>query len=332
MERVIADSYIKGRKQTIGKDPNSAFNQRVQALNRLYGFMYEKGILEKAAFMYQDCPDATYFALDVKRLEPYRKEMEGSGIEGAELASRHIFDEKYTPCTYSGAIQPGWLMMNYREIDGCVGKSWECDLVKWLNAQAVQEIYGVKEKQGVKAAVRKMFSYYNWPEQVNEKKTEFASVTGAKTDYKSSDSRTEEAESVISEGEQDEKQDAVPERTWMCAYKDVLERFDERDNLTDICVPTDWLMAELKKEGIQPREWFDEYTADDTEEIARRAMEEGVILDCSDPELRGRLVANGGISQEEKQTLSDAIQNAGNQSAEVGAREKHREKGREIER
>ena len=106
------------------------------------------------------------------------------------------------------------------------------------------------------------------------------------------------------------KKETLPERTWICVYRDVLGQVEDRDNLTDICVPTDWLTAALKEEGILPREWVDEYTADDTQELAWKAMAEGVILDCSDPELRSRWRANGVITKTEKTALSAAIRKA----------------------
>lgn len=73
---------------------------------------------------------------------------------------------------------------------------------------------------------------------------------------------------------------------WITVYKDTLGHADDHDNLTEICVPTDWLMPILRAQGVRPADWFLSYTADDTEDIARKARSEGVILDCSDPNIK----------------------------------------------
>lgn len=81
---------------------------------------------------------------------------------------------------------------------------------------------------------------------------------------------------------------------WIGVYKDALGyNVDESlnldgflaadDNLTDILVPRAWLLAKLKAEGETDIEgWFEEYTADSTDMMARDAVDEGVILSCSD--------------------------------------------------
>lgn len=72
------------------------------------------------------------------------------------------------------------------------------------------------------------------------------------------------------------------EVTSICVYKDVLGYQDDNDNLTEIRVPTEWLINVLKEENISIDEWIDIYTADSTVDIASRARAEGVILGCSD--------------------------------------------------
>lgn len=78
----------------------------------------------------------------------------------------------------------------------------------------------------------------------------------------------------------------MEESTWILVYKDTLGCLDDHDNLTEIRVPTKWLLDALKAEGISPDTWFNEYTADDTDDIARNAIEEGVILECSDKSIQ----------------------------------------------
>lgn len=161
MERIIADTYVKGEMKLWDLEPdhpnNQRFNRKITAVNNMYGWLYEQGILEKVAFEFKDYNDCTYFAFDAKELERYRGEMEACGLEDAALAASHIFDIEYTPCEYSGAIELTWTMFSYRDFDGTVGRSWECDLCKHLNACAVLDVADVKVELGVKEAVRKAF-------------------------------------------------------------------------------------------------------------------------------------------------------------------------------
>jgi len=74
--------------------------------------------------------------------------------------------------------------------------------------------------------------------------------------------------------------------TWVTVYKDALGHITEYDNLTSIKLPTDWLEKKLKSEGISDLEaWLNEYTADNTIDIAVAAIAEKVILECSDKSL-----------------------------------------------
>lgn len=70
---------------------------------------------------------------------------------------------------------------------------------------------------------------------------------------------------------------------WICVYKDTLAPHADVDNLVNIELPADWLYKVLRAEGEEDIEaWFGEYTADSTEAIARKAIEDGVILGCDD--------------------------------------------------
>lgn len=166
MDRIILDYYDKDTKQLWDLDAESLdtrrFNEKILAVNNMYGWLYEKGILREESFKFKDYSDMVYFALDVKDLERYREMMVNSGIEGAELAVHHIFDEAYSPCLYSGAIQLSWLMMTYRDFDGTVGRSWECGLIKGLNSPTVLDVERTKTKKGVKAATEMAFDLYGF--------------------------------------------------------------------------------------------------------------------------------------------------------------------------
>ena len=161
MERIICDSFEKGKvsQWTLDADSPStqAFNRKIKAVNNMFAWLYEKGILDKIAFEMKDYVDVTYFALDAKDLAPYREEMVSSGLEDADLAVQHIFDEEYSPCMFSGAIELTWMMRTYRDFDGTVSRSWECDLCRHLNSSAVLDVEEVKESRGVKEAVKLAF-------------------------------------------------------------------------------------------------------------------------------------------------------------------------------
>ena len=157
MKRIICDSYYKKEKHLWSIEPenpnNQQFNRRILAVNHLYEWLYNNGVLEKVSFWFRDYEDKVYFALDVEALLPYHKNMEHSKVTDAALAVHHIFDEKHRPCRYSGAIQLGWIMATYRDNGGCIGSSWECDLVKMLQTRTVQKVLDIQNKHGVKEAV-----------------------------------------------------------------------------------------------------------------------------------------------------------------------------------
>jgi len=169
MSRIISDTYVKQNKQIWGEDPNTEFNRKILSVNNMYGWLYEKGILEKTSFVFKDYEGTAYFAVNAKDLLPYREQMEKAEIGGAALAVQHIFDEPYTPCIYSGAIELGWTMRSYRSVDGCVGSSWECGLIQCLNIDGIYKIAEIKDELGVKAAVCALYDQFDWnltlPEQ-----------------------------------------------------------------------------------------------------------------------------------------------------------------------
>lgn len=238
MGRVICDIYFKGEKKLFGEDPTTPSNQKIEAVNNMYGWLYDSGILKNISFKYEDLNDSTYFAFDTENLKPYRKDMESCQFTGAELACLHIFDEKYSPCLYSGAIQLGLPMQTYRGNSGTVSRSWECDLVQTLNTADADDIYHILKEKGPKEAVTSLFDKYDW--------------------------------------------DLMRDTIWISVYKDTLGYEDDCNNVTEICVPRKWLENILNNAGINLRTWEDEYTCDDTIDIADKAKAEGVILDCSD--------------------------------------------------
>lgn len=164
MSRIICDYFEKGEKSIWGDDLSSPLNQKILAVKNMYAWLQDAGILQNVAFLRKESANAVCFALDAEDLRPYRQQMESSGVLGAQLATEHIFDREYTPCVYSGVIQLAWPMSSYRDVDGCVGRSWECELIKGLNTEGIYGVNKVLEEEGVKAAVHKLFSFYVWQE------------------------------------------------------------------------------------------------------------------------------------------------------------------------
>ena len=161
MERIIVDSLTKGEKRIwdLDKDDprNQEFNRKIVAVNDMYAWLYAQGILRKVSFEFKDYSDSTYFALDVEDLKLYRRVMEQSGVKNADIAAQHIFDVEYSPCLFSGAIELSWTMFSYRDFDGTVGRSWECELCRHLDAVGVTDVAQIKDEKGIKEAVKHAF-------------------------------------------------------------------------------------------------------------------------------------------------------------------------------
>lgn len=184
MARIIMDSYYSKDKPIWGDDPTTPFNQKILAINSMYGWLFEQGILKEVCFEFKKHADIYCFAFDAKDLEPFRIKMKASGLAGANLAIQHIFDESYTPCLYSGVIELGWTMHTYRDVDGCVGSSWECNLIKGLNTETIYDISQVRDEYGVRAAVKTMLSYYVWDPVEEKAKASLNSVMQSADDKK----------------------------------------------------------------------------------------------------------------------------------------------------
>lgn len=101
-----------------------------------------------------------------------------------------------------------------------------------------------------------------------------------------------------------EEEISLDMKTWICVYKDILGFPDEQDNLTYIGLPTRWFLDALKDEGISTEEWRDFSTADTMENIARNALKDGVILDCTDRKIKRKLLL------ENKPSLDSLIESA----------------------
>lgn len=171
-ERIICDVYIKhcSVKDMYGESEEDR-QCEFFAVNDMYGWLYSQGILKEVCFEFKDYDEGTFFAMDAVELETYRAKMEAANTYNTELATRLIFEEKATPCTYSGAICLTWPMDTYRNVDGCVGRSWECALAQLQNVATISAIAEVQRKEGPKEAVRELFRRHCWkpaPEHAKE--------------------------------------------------------------------------------------------------------------------------------------------------------------------
>ena len=161
-QRIICDCYAKKNKEIFGTKESKEFDRRIVAVNKMYGWLYDRGILKNVSFAWKNYFDATVFAFDAQDLLPHRGEMERSGIEDAELAAKMIFDEPISKCLYSGAIELSWTMETYRDRNGVVSHSWECELIRMMDNSTILEVRQIKEKKGTKKAVKKMFELFGF--------------------------------------------------------------------------------------------------------------------------------------------------------------------------
>ncbi|MBR5190699.1 MAG: hypothetical protein IKW34_01540 [Clostridia bacterium] len=105
------------------------------------------------------------------------------------------------------------------------------------------------------------------------------------------------------------------DNVWITVYKDALGCPGHKDNLTEVLVPVAWLKSVLAQDGITDLEvWLDEYTADSTDDIARLALDEGVVLKCNNEDIHMALGLDKG-----NKTVESLIAEASERSEELGS-------------
>jgi hypothetical protein len=156
-ERIICDCVSKNGPNLYGNDITTPLNKRMIMINNLYLWLYKEGILEKISFEYKDYDDATFFAFDAADLVPYVNNIVNSGIESAADALNLILFDKIQPCVFSGTRQPGCRMTTYRNNNGCVGRSHECELIQYLETGAASVVYGIKNEYNPRMATNILF-------------------------------------------------------------------------------------------------------------------------------------------------------------------------------
>ncbi len=170
MPRILSDSLDHKKLDAAVEPDDSPEKQRALAVNRMYRWLYDNGILEEQSFRFKDCGDKVYFALDIKQLEPYREQMLNCGNEGATMAVESIFNSQYVPCRFCGAFQLTWTMNYYRDNGGCVGSSHECAVCATLGNSEAFKVQETLNKDGSIAAVKYVYDQFRW--KVVPKKSE----------------------------------------------------------------------------------------------------------------------------------------------------------------
>lgn len=72
------------------------------------------------------------------------------------------------------------------------------------------------------------------------------------------------------------------EKEWICVYRDTIEEHDEIDNLAYVQVTREFVEQYVRERqnGLfkDVEEFFNEYTADNTEDFYEYAMEHGAVI------------------------------------------------------
>lgn len=72
------------------------------------------------------------------------------------------------------------------------------------------------------------------------------------------------------------------EKVWICVYRDTIEDHDETENLADVQVTVEFVEQYVKERQVgifeNTEEFFNEYTADNTEDFYEYAMKHGAVL------------------------------------------------------
>ena len=102
----------------------------------------------------------------------------------------------------------------------------------------------------------------------------------------------------------------VLDGVWFLVYKDTLGHADDFDNLTEICVPAQWFIESVDTGGLSLKDWFNNYVADETTDLAVKAMKNGVILGCIDSDIDIAAIQSSHHTAPAKTSLHDQIQTA----------------------
>lgn len=119
---MIINDRISKMKDNYNEDHAYFFSCR-----EMFRWLYQKGILKEISFLFSDKENSIYFAFDTDDLLPYRDQMESAKVRDCSIACSRIFGDEgcqTDPSFYSGAVSLTWTMLDYRDIGGCVTRSW----------------------------------------------------------------------------------------------------------------------------------------------------------------------------------------------------------------
>lgn len=165
---IINDSFIKGEKHLFNFEPESEstklFNCRITAANEFYRYLYERGTLKAKSFEWKEYSDIVYFALDTQQLDP-EDIPTPEQIKDFELISENFLNGNPAACHGCGAVEMAWMMLTYRDNDGTVSRSCECELCKYETNDRLYEIREERRKKGTRSAVKMLWNGIEWEEE-----------------------------------------------------------------------------------------------------------------------------------------------------------------------
>lgn len=156
---MIINDRISKMKDNYNEDHAYFFSCR-----EMFRWLYQKGILKEISFLFSEKENSIYFAFDTDDLLPYRDQMESAKVRDCSIACSRIFgDEGYQtdPSFYSGAVSLTWTMLDYRNIGGCVTRSWGLLDEKTLTNESLGIITAIQKMHGTKAAVEAIWDLYD---------------------------------------------------------------------------------------------------------------------------------------------------------------------------
>ena len=138
-------------------------DKQTAACRNMFRWLYQKGILEKVSFLFDEYKKESgeikevKFALDTTELLPYKEQMEKSGIKNWNLAVDAIFDKNAKGSQFSGAISLCHPMLSYR-VNRCVCKFWKSYSEHVVASRAMLDlIHKISIRHGANEAVKSLW-------------------------------------------------------------------------------------------------------------------------------------------------------------------------------
>lgn len=142
MERIILDYVILDKNRDKWYQ-NASLETRayVDKMTAPFEWLYKRGILLENGlriFSSKENP-VLYFAIPATTVEKYREDMLNDGID-EEVLDNLIKDIR--PCHFCGCVSSTSNYIDYRDVDGCVGRYHSCDFCRGVATKALYEHFG----------------------------------------------------------------------------------------------------------------------------------------------------------------------------------------------